>query len=444
MAAEDMPPMGLAASLLAEHFSAKDGVLHIGGVPVTMIASVAGTPCYIYDAELMRRTYRALATSMAGFAEVYFSIKANPNPHIARLFVSEGAGLEIASAAEYDRARAAGCLPGNILFAGPGKRDAELEYVLRSGIGEIHVESEIEIAKLSAIAMRLGCKATVAIRVNPSSLGQGGAMLMGGRPAPFGIDEERLLEAADLVETSPGLELSGVHLFAGTQILDSEVLARQWAHCIDIAARLATHLGRPLATIDLGGGLGIPYFTRDRALDLAMLRPIAERLAQRIATNPLLKTTRVILEPGRFLAGPAGIYLAGVTDVKYSRGERFIITDGGLHHHLAASGNLGQVIKRDYPLVAADRLDDPDLLKGIVVGPLCTPLDTIGRDTPLPALRPGNLVAVLQSGAYGLTASPVGFLSQPMPAEVLVDKGELRIVRQRGSFEQPITLLPLA
>lgn len=431
----------LAHRLVDEYFSSIEGALAVGGVSVRDIAAVAGTPCYLYDAQILRARYRALSDALAGFGEVYYSIKANPNPAICTVFVREGAGLEIASAAEYELARAAGCAPERIVFAGPGKRDAELEHVLRRGIAEIHVESEGEIRRLGAIAETLGLAARVAIRINPVATGQGGAMLMGGRPLQFGIDEERMLEAVDLVEAHAALALSGVHIFAGTQILGAETIARQWRHCIDIASRVAQHVGRPLETIDLGGGLGIPYFANDKTLDLAELRQVVEDLTPLVREHALLQEARLILEPGRFLAGPAGVYLCQVTDVKLSRGERFIVTDGGMHHHLAASGNLGQVIKRDYPLVAATRLDDSACEKAVVTGPLCTPLDVLGREARLPALVPGDLIAVLQSGAYALTASPVGFLSQPMPAEVLVDAGQYRIIRPPGSFDSP--LVPL-
>lgn len=433
---------GLAARLVADNFFVSQGHLQLGGVAASEIARLHGTPLYVYDAGTMRASYRALAKAFGELGEIYYSIKANPNPEVVRIFVGEGAGLEVASAAEYERALAAGCEPARILFAGPGKTDQELEHVVRGGIGEIHVESEYEIERLGGIARRLGKQVDLSIRVNPAAAGQGGAMRMGGRPSPFGIDEERLEAAADKISAQAALKLTGVHLFAGTQILDAEVLGRQWRHGLEIAARLARHVGRPLKTIDLGGGLGIPYFAGDATLDLTRLAQIAGELAASVRANAALAGARILVEPGRFLAGPGGIYLVRVLDVKLSRGERFIVTDGGMHHHLAASGNLGQVIKRDYPLIPADRMAEERTMRAAVVGPLCTPLDALARNVELPDLRPGDLIAVLQSGAYGLTASPVGFLSHPMPAEVLVDQGNVRVVRPRGTFSQPATTLP--
>ena len=429
----------IAPSLARRFFRVRDGSLWIGDISVRDIAEQAGTPCYVYDAGVVRRQYAALENAVGGFAEVHYSVKANPNPAVARLLMGLGAGLEVASAAEYECARRAGCPAQRILFAGPGKTNAELSHVLARGIGEIHVESENEIARLAAIALDHGGETNVALRVNPGAAGQGGAMIMGGRSSQFGVDEERMLNAVDLIAGFPSLRLTGVHLFAGTQILESEALERQWAHGLDLAARVARHLAVPLETVDLGGGLGIPYYSNDGALDLEQLAEISARLAGQKSAEPLLAGARVILEPGRFLVGPAGVYLTSVTDVKVSRGTRFVILDGGMNHHLAASGNLGQVIKKDYPLLAAEHIDTLDMSPAVVVGPLCTPLDTLGRTTAMPDLKPGDLVSVLQSGAYGLSASPVGFLSHPMPAEVLVDGGKLTVIRPRGSFGHPIT-----
>jgi diaminopimelate decarboxylase len=437
------PAISLAAQLVAELFATRGDHLLVGGISVADLAAEFGTPLFVYDAALMRVAYRQLRGAVEGFAQVYFSAKANPNPAILRVFVTEGAGLEIASGAEYLRAQAAGCRPQRILFAGPGKRDAELTLVLREGIGEIHLESYEEIDRIDKLASALQRRAPVGLRVNPLASAQGGAMQMGGRAAQFGFDEETIESVVDAVMARPSLELLGVHLFAGTQILDANVLAAQWRHGLIVARRIAERIGKPLATIDLGGGLGIPYFGGDRTLLLNVLTTHVASLAGMVCHDSLLRGASIIIEPGRYLVGPAGVYVARVHSAKTSRGTRFIVTDGGMHHHLAASGNLGQFIKRDYPIVAADRMDSTETANSVVVGPLCTPLDTIGREASLPQLKPGNLVALLQSGAYALTASPNGFLSHPMPAEILVDSGQARIIREPGSFAAPLSQLPL-
>lgn len=414
----------LAERLVAAHYMVRGNDLMAGSLPVREIANRFGTPLFIYDKAVMQRCFSALNSALDGFADIFFSIKANPNPEIARIFVALGAGIEIASVGEFERALAAGAAPRNILFAGPAKRDHELERVVRDGIGEIHLESFEEIRHLDLIAAQAGRRVTVSVRINPVASAQGGAMRMGGKPSPFGFDEEQIADVLKAVEKTRHLDLRGVHLFAGTQILDADVLLAQWRHGIDLAARVAHGLGRPLQSIDLGGGLGIPYHAGDEPLDLTRLQRGLPALKRMKVAEPLLRDARIVVEPGRYLAGPGGLYLMRVIASKLSRGTRFIVTDGGMHHHLAASGNLGQVVKRDYPVLAPARMSEANRERCTVVGPLCTPLDTLARAADLPPLEAGDLVAVMQSGAYGLSASPSGFLSHPRAAEVLVAGGE--------------------
>ncbi len=439
---EPAPGRTLATDLVAEFFAVETGELVIGGVGARALVEAYGSPLYVYDEGVMRRRFRALAGALEGFAKVYYSIKANPA--VASVFVEEGAGLEVASGAEYLLARAAGAEAEDILFAGPGKSGDELDLAISDGIGEIHLESFEEIELVATLAARRGRRVPVAIRVNPGPAAQGGAMRMGGKPLAFGFDEEILEEVVAAATRHDGLDLAGLHLFAGTQILDANVLLAQWDYGLTLAGRLAGLLGRPLRRIDLGGGLGIPYHQGDGALDLATVAQGVRRLTDRTAVEPLLRSAEIVVEPGRFLAGPAGVYLMRVRNVKQSRGQRFIVADGGMHHQLAASGNLGQIIKRDFPIVAATRLDAPLLGDTQLVGPLCTPLDTLGRQTALPQLGAGDIVAVLQSGAYGLSASPVGFLGHPMPAETIACEGASRLVRKAGTYAAPLVNLTRA
>lgn len=432
----------LTAALVRTQFPPRDGRLTVGGLSVDGLVRRHGSPLFVYDGDLMRRRFRSLSAAVAGLAEVYYSIKANPNPAVARLFVEEGGGLEVASGFEFALARRAGCRAERILFAGPGKGAAELEFAITGGVGEIHLESFEEIETVAGIAARLGRTVEVALRINPGAAAQGGAMRMGGKPTAFGFDEELLEEAAAAVARHSVLDLGGIHLFAGTQILDADVLLGQWRYGLGLARRLAAVAGRPLKRIDLGGGLGIPYHSGDRTLDLEAVAAGVPGLAAEQADDPLIAGAAVLIEPGRWLTGPAGVYVTTVRSVKHSRGQRFVVTDGGMHHYLAASGNLGQVVKRDYPVVAASSMDEPAVGPAVVAGPLCTPLDVLGRQPHLPALAAGDLVAVLQSGAYGLSASPVGFLGHPMPAEVLVEGGADRRIREAGSFAAPLVNLP--
>ena len=425
----------LADTLVAEHFAVRDGRLIAGGIAVDELAERFGTPLFVYDAGVMKKSFARLSEAVAGFAEIYFSIKANPNPAVAAIFVAQGAGIEIASAGEYARARRAGADPMRILFAGPGKRDDELDYVIAGGIGEIHLESFEEIAQVEAIARKRGQKVPVSIRINPVAAAQGGAMRMGGKPAPFGFDEEQVGEVLQALAATAHLDFCGVHLFAGTQILDADVLLAQWSHGIGVAASVARQAQRPLRSIDLGGGLGIPYYSGDGVLDLDRVRAGIPALQQALRDEPLIRDARVVVEPGRYLTGPSGLYVERFIASKQSRGQRFLITDGGMHHQLAASCNLGQVIKRDYPVVAPAHMNATELSPCSVVGPLCTPLDTLARKTDMPDLKAGDLIAVMQSGAYGLSASPSGFLSHPQPAEIVVGDGQAIVVREREKLE---------
>jgi diaminopimelate decarboxylase len=422
------------SGLVERHFPASGGELLIGELPVSELADRYGTPLFIYDRSVLDQKWKLLRDALPPEFSICYSVKANPNQAILRCFLAKGAGLEIASAGEFQQALSAGCPPQKIVFAGPGKTDAELELVLDQGIGEIHVESPREATRIAAIAQRRGIRAPVALRVNPCGDAEGGAMRMGGRPAPFGVDEESLDEVLDHLLSFSSLEFRGVHIFAGTQILDSEILVTQYRHGIEIARRVADRVKCPLHTLDFGGGLGIPYFSHERELDVGQLRLALEILMQAVRADSRLAGTQFVVEPGRYLVGEAGIYVARVTDVKTSRGKKFVIVDGGMNHHLAASGNLGQTIKRNYPVSVLNRLRQPSDEMVDVVGPLCTPLDVLARGVKLPAAEAGDLIGVFQSGAYARSASPLGFLSHPAPPEIWVDRGGHRLIRRRGEI----------
>jgi diaminopimelate decarboxylase len=419
------------ARLVEQHFPDSASELRIGGLAVGALARRFGTPLFVYDAAVLDRAWIRLRQALPPEFAIYYSVKANPNVAIARHFVAKGAGLEVASVGEFKRALAAGCAAQDILFAGPGKTEDELEQALAHDIGEIHVESEREARRLSDLTRRLGRRARVALRVNPAAEVQGGAMRMGGKPAPFGVDEEQMDDVLEFLLSEPGIEFRGIHQFSGTQILDSAVLAMQYRRGIEIARRVAARLGRALATVDFGGGLGVPYFAAESELDLDKLREEVAALMAEVHGDALMAGTRFLVEPGRFLVGEAGVYVTRVTDIKVSRGKTFVVVDGGMNHHLAASGNLGQVIKRNFPVAVLDRVRSERTEVMDVVGPLCTPLDTLARDVPLPDVRVGDLVGIFQSGAYAMTASPLGFLSHPTPAEVLVDRGAATLIRPR-------------
>ncbi len=422
-------------ALVDQHFGRSNDELHIQGLAISEISETYATPLFVYNAEAIESQLNSLRQALPSRFNVCYSVKANPNPIFMKLFLAQGCGLEIASIGEYQRAIQAGCPPENILFAGPGKTEAELFEVISQGIGEIHAESLTELERLGRISRELGKQTHVAVRVNPTSEAQGGAMQMGGKPAPFGIDEENLEQALDVIAAESHLQFHGIHLFVGTQVLKHEVLITQYRKGLEIARHAAEYMDTPLSTLDFGGGLGIPYFGNESSLDLEGLRLGLQQLMAEIDGDPYLAKTQFLVEPGRFLVGPCGVYIARVNDIKVSRGKKFAILDGGMHHHLAASGNLGQVIKRNYPVAVLNKLEQHPAEEAIdVVGPLCTPLDTLARNVSLPELEIGDLVGIFQSGAYARAASPMGFLSHPVPPEVWVERGQAILINERKPY----------
>lgn len=422
-------------ALLERHFLGSAGELRIGGLAITEIAAEYGTPLFVYDAAVLDRQWALLRGTLPPEFAISYSVKANPQRAVLEHFLAKGSGLEVASGGEFHQALSAGCKPENILFAGPGKSEAELELVLTRGIGEIHAESLTEIERISTIARRLRVCARVAVRVNPSGDAQGGAMRMGGKPAPFGVDEEILDEVVGRLAGDSAIQFRGVHLFAGTQVLDYSIVVAQYLKGLEIARRVATWIKRPLDTLDFGGGLGIPYFPHEQELDMASLGRELSAMMSEVRHDTQFIETRFLVEPGRYLVGEAGVYVARVSDVKISRGKKFLIVDGGMNHHLAASGNLGQTIKRNYPVTLLNKLDEPPAEVVDVVGPLCTPLDVLARDVKLPTASIGDLIGVFQSGAYARSASPMSFLSHPTPPEVWVEAGQHRLIRRRGEYD---------
>ena len=411
------------------------GELLVGGLTVSSIVARYGTPLFIYDREIVERKLLALRDALPSRFSISYSVKANPNPAFLRFFLDRECGLEIASVGEFHLAESVGCPPEKIVFAGPGKTQDELQFVITRGIGEIHAESLLELQRINAIAQKLGRPTRVAIRVNPDETGEGGAMRMGGKSAPFGVDEENLFSVLDEFVNYPWVEFCGVHLFVGTQILDSGTLLAQYQKGIEIAGKASSYMDLPVQTLDFGGGLGIPYFPGESELGLKQLREGLRQLVASVENESCFAHTKFMVEPGRFLVGECGIYVAQVNDIKVSRGKKYLILDGGMNHHLAASGNLGQVVRRSFPMAVVNKLDLEPTDTVDIVGPLCTPLDTFGRSVKIASAQVGDLIAIFQSGAYARTASPLGFLSHPTPPEVWVQEGQDFLIRSRGSRE---------
>jgi len=412
-----MPESALPAHAPMDQWPVADGCLLVGGIALPRLAErVGSTPFYAYDRGLLTRRVEMLRAQLGDTVDLHYAIKANPMPalvgHMARLVD----GLDVASGRELRVALDAGMDPRDISMAGPGKSEAEIAQAIASGI-LLNVESRREIEVADALSRRMGEAGRVALRVNPDFELKSSGMRMGGGPRQFGVDVEDAPAMLDRIGRS-SLRFEGFHLFSGSQNLSAAAICEAQRKSVDLAIRLAADAPAPVRVLNIGGGFGIPYFPGEQRLDV---RPIAENLAGlQTVVRDGLPHARMVVELGRYLVGEAGIYVCRVVDRKVSRGQVFLITDGGLHHHLAASGNFGQVIRKNYPVAIGNRMQATTTETANVVGPLCTPLDLLGERMLLAAAEVGDLVVVFQSGAYGASASPQGFLSHPPVVEVLV------------------------
>lgn len=426
------------ASILESCCAVRNGELIVESLPVSEIVRRYGTPLFVYIPAIFSRKLLMLRDAFPDF-DVYYSVKANPTPAIVNFFVRENCGLEIASSGELELALACGCSPDRILFAGPGKTDSELERAISVGVSEIHVESLGEMNRIEKLANRFDRQIPVVIRFNPSDTARGGAMNMGGKSTAFGIDEDLLAEAVGQVLQSKYLSFNGLHCYAGTQIVDYDVLVTMYEHYLNIAANIVDFFEVPMRTLDFGGGFGVPYFDTDIELDLDKLRESVTPLIERARTSKWLAQTKFIVEPGRFLVAEGGLYIATIIDIKTSRGQTYLVLDGGMNHHIVSTGHFGGLIKRNVPMAVANRMDRTSDNTYTIVGPLCTPLDTLGRNVSMPEVEVGDPVVFFQSGAYVRSQSPLKFLSRPEPMEIAVRNGEADIIRHRGKDSDVLT-----
>jgi diaminopimelate decarboxylase len=398
-------------------FEVTEGQLCVGGVPLQRLAQRAGqTPFYAYDRGLIQRRVAEVRAVLPVGVQLHYAIKANPMPALLSCLAPLVDGMDVASGRELSAALDAGCAPAHISFAGPGKREGELRQAVAAGV-LLHIESFREVELLARLSAEMQLPARVAVRVNPDFELRGAGMRMGGGAQVFGVDLEQVPALLARVAQA-GLQFEGFHVYAGSQVLKAELLADLIERSLDMLLTLQAELPGPVRQVNLGGGWGIPYFPSEQPLDLAPVR--AALLAAQQRLHAQWPQAHLVVELGRFLVGEAGIYVARVLERKVSRGEVFLVTDGGLHHHLAATGNFGQVLRRNYPVALGNRLAESTVEQVSVVGPLCTPLDVLAHKVTLPMASEGDLVVIFQSGAYGATASPQAFLGHPPCVEMLV------------------------
>jgi diaminopimelate decarboxylase len=397
-------------------FGEEGGVLTIGGRRAdALVEEAGGTPLFAYDLGLIERQIARFRSDFPG-VQLHYAVKANSYAPLLSSIGKQVDGFDVASEGEMAMALAAGMAPQRLSFAGPGKRDAELEAAIRAGV-TLNLESEGEAERALTAGAGLGLRPRLAVRVNPDFEIRGSGMRMGGGARPFGVDSERVPALVRRL-VDAGADWRGFHIFAGSQALDAEALVEAQRATVALAASLAEEAGAAPPLVNLGGGFGIPYFHGERGLDVERVGAVlAETLAARPAT---LAASGFALELGRWLVGESGVYLTRIVDRKVSHGRTFLVTDGGLHHQLAASGNFGQVVRRNFPVAIATRFGAEPEEEASIVGCLCTPLDRLADDVMTPKAGVGDLVAVFLAGAYGLSASPQSFLGMPPAREMAV------------------------
>jgi diaminopimelate decarboxylase len=418
---------------LLRNFETRDGVLCMGGLAVTKIAGEHGTPLFIYDGDLLRARYEAVRAAFPSF-EVFYSLKANPSIGLAGLLRSLGAGAEIASGGELFVAREVGFEPADIVFAGPGKSDRELEEAIVAGIYAINVESFRELERIGRISRLVGVPARVALRINTaaglSRRGEGSAgplhEQMAGGPSKFGIDEEKLDRLAASWDRR-AVELMGIHVYTASQILHADEIVANAERTVAAARRVQEIAGLELAAIDFGGGLGVPHYENEQPLDLPALGARVEKVFEPFSR----RGSRLMIELGRFIVSECGVFVTRVLELKESRGTRYIITDGGINQFLRP---VLMRVRHEARIV--NRLDAPPATSAKVAGPLCTPIDVASEEVAAPeGLAIDDLVGIMNAGAYGYTMSPLFFLSHPTPPEIIVTGGEMVVARHRGRYE---------
>ena len=398
-------------------FAVQDDCLQVGGMALTRLAQRVGTtPFYAHDRQKISERIALLRQHLPEGILLHYAMKANPMPALVQHVAGLVDGMDVASAGEMRVALDTVLPPDSISFAGPGKKEHELRSAIAAGV-MLNLESAREMEAVAQLGASLGIRPKVAIRINPDFELKSSGMKMGGGPQPFGIDAECVPDVLRRLAML-GLDFMGFHIFSGSQNLNAAALQEAHAKSLQLGIRLAEYVPSPPRWLNIGGGFGVPYFPGERALDLAAVGENLQRLMPEVQRQ--LPDARIAIELGRYIVAEAGIYVCRVLERKISRGQVFLITDGGLHHHLAASGNFGQVIRKNYPVIIGNKVRGAEREVVSVTGPLCTPLDRLADQLPMAKASAGDLVVVLQSGAYGLSASPVAFLGHPAPIEVLV------------------------
>ncbi|MGU7367998.1 diaminopimelate decarboxylase [Bacillus cereus] len=409
-------------------------VLKIGNIECDDLIEKVGTPAYIYDADIIKNQVERL-NNLHKDVQLFYSLKANPNPSIVNFIYSLGANLEICSLKELEIVEKINASPERVLYLGPGKTEIEIRRVLEYGVKYFIVESLQEMQKINEIGEEKGREIKVGVRLNPSVSAKGSKLTMGGKPRQFGIDEEQLSEIFALETSLRNIKIVGIHVYNGTRILSSDVFIENTSHVLKLAKKVIEEYRVDLEFIDIGGGMGIPYFPNENTLDL---EDVSKKLSELISTfyEAVGAKISIFLESGRYVVGESGVYVTEVLYKKISKNSEFLTVDGGTHHHMAAGG-MGNALKKNFPIKVLNKFDEKPEVEYYISGPLCTPNDLIAKKIKLPQTKTGDLIGILNAGAYGLTASPVLFLSHYLPVEVLVQRDKYMVIRENTEYDSP-------
>lgn len=392
------------------------------------IAKNYGTPLYVYNFDAIQSRLQLLRTLFGGKIQIYYAVKANSNLKLLTYMRPLIDGLDISSAGEMKQSILANYQTDQLSFAGPGKTPQELEFAVNNNCGSINVESIDELRTLITITEQLSCKANIFLRINPAQLTPQFAIKMGGKATQFGIEEENIDQAISLIlQHNHRFNFIGYHIYAGTQCLDPQGLLDNLAYTLDLAQRLAARHSVKPKKLNLGGGFGLPYFENDQELNI---KEVAQSITSMLRTfeKTSALNSSYVLELGRYIVGEFGYYLTTILAIKESRGKTFCIIDGGMHQNMSASGNFGQIIRKNYKIRNLSHCFEP-MKKVDLAGCLCTTLDTLATNISINSPKVGDVLLFENSGAYGFTASPLLFLGHQTPKEILIREGQVEIIR---------------
>ena len=374
-----------------------------------------GSPLYLYDMGQFRSNIDRLRENLFPESGLFFSMKANPLSEFCSIACKKNCGIEIASGGELELALDSGVASGNIVFTGPGKTEGELLKSIEAQIYMIHAESLREIRIINQLAEKKNRNVPIALRINPNGITSTGKVQMSGTASQFGIEETELVDSLfEEINSLKNINLSGVHIYMGTSILDAEEICRNTEYSIRLATELSSKYAFKIRYLNVGGGFGIPYFHGEKALDLTALRNGMALIKEKYQEQ--LRETKIFFESGRYLLADCGLFLVRVLYRKESRGNTYLVCDGGANFH-AASAFLGRFVRGNFPMYVLGKKGAEK--EFYVTGPSCTPTDLLGQKVMLPSdADEGDIIVIEKSGAYGLTYSPYGFLSHKLPLEI--------------------------